>query len=124
MNQAQTEERYYMLAEAQWYDGTDRYEKGVVTVGRNRQTGMIFHYTFSLKAPTTLQKEYSQDGFKPCMQEDPLDMPLQGRILPYKTIPDDGSVISDIEDRHIGFVGVTVDDRKSQLCIKVYIDTD
>ena len=115
-------ESYYLPSEATWYDDSRRFEKGVVTVGRNRYTGEIFHYTFSQQAPSTLRQNYARNRFFLCQDEEEGVELFPGEIDPRKTIPDDGSVIHQIDDQGIGIVTVTVDDPIRKIRVDLFFE--
>ena len=115
-------ESFFLPAEAIWHDGTARYEKGVITVGRNRLTGHIFHYCFSQLAPSTLCQNYARNRFYRCEEEVPLPEPITEQLGAGRTLPCDGSRISQIEDTGMGSIAVTIDDPRRQITVDVYLE--
>ena len=122
INEDGVRESYYLPAEASWYDGSRRYDKGVVTVGRNRHTGEIFHFTFSQQAPSTLRANYSRTQFFRCTEEDVPPPQPPDKLFPQKTLPDDGSSVLQIDDQDIGIITVTIDDPKRKVRVDLFVE--
>lgn len=113
-------ESFYLPAEATFYDGSNRFEKGVITLGRNLSTGEIFHYHFSQMAPSTLRALYAQLQFLHGTDDDaPAD--VQSECPDFgRTLGDDGSQIENIEDTGIGVMKVTIDDPRRHVKLDVF----
>lgn len=122
LHKDKVKESFYLPAEATWNDGSGKYEKGVITLGRNRYTLEIFHYHFSQQAPSTLQAQYASSEFYKCTEEEDLQELVCESSDSGKELPDDGSFISQIADTGVGFIRITVYDPNRKISFDVYFE--
>lgn len=123
LHKDKNKESFYLPAEATWNDGSGRYEKGVITLGRNQRTKEIFHYHFTQQAPSTLRENYASAQFYPYSEEEESAEINLEKADPRKRLPDDGSRITQISDAGIGIIGVTVEDSVRKISFDVYFET-
>jgi hypothetical protein len=110
------EESRYLPADVQWDDGA--YDQGVLTVGRNLRTSVIFHIGFSQLSPTTLERQYLEGKmFQPLIEVAPKD-----KTGPCKGLSDDTTYVSDIKELHPGMYAITVRDPVRRLNFHLYVE--
>lgn len=107
-------ESYTLPSDVQWTDGSNQFERGVITVAFDPTTREFFHVGFSLKAPSTMRDEYLRDGYFLADVEEPSELVVEPHVS-IKTLPDDGSRVETIDD-----FGVTVIDPKNHVRFETY----
>lgn len=105
---------YTLAADAIWTDGTQRFERGILTVARDQKSRAFFHLFFSKRNPREMFNQYTKMGFFPA---DASELPEQ---MPEKAdttlrLPDDNSRVEKIYE-----YGVDVIDPKNRVRFKAY----
>lgn len=79
------------------------YDKGVLTLSKNRSTGEFSHMFFTKKTPIELIREYAKLGF--FMVDEQEFAPVKTHPSRYRQAPiklqDDGSFVSEVSEEHI-----------------------